>query len=226
MHRVPTPARVSSSRAGFSLVEMIGVLAIIAILAVIIVPRVFSTIAASRITQAAASTNAIKSAVTDFFGRFGTIPVTNNNSRIDDLLVAAQLMDSRFVVRIGNQPTNPPLVGAAWARNAAGAWAAAGGVDQRQQSRIVSANANALVPSAANGGNYQLDGVNPIATGSRVISAVIVNCTANEARELSLRLDGESLTAAAGLADNQGKVVYAAPNGAGNTNAWVYLTHQ
>ena len=38
------------SVSGFTLIEMIGVLAIIAILAVIVVPKVFSTIAGSRVT--------------------------------------------------------------------------------------------------------------------------------------------------------------------------------
>ena len=80
----PRPvARIS----GFSLVEMIGVLAIIAILAVVIVPKVFSTIASSRVTSAIGSTNSMKTAVTDFAGKYGTIPLSTATSRIDDLLV-------------------------------------------------------------------------------------------------------------------------------------------
>lgn len=207
---------------------MIGVLAIIAILAVVIVPKVFSTIANSRVTAAAQSINSMKTAVTEFAGKFGTIPLTNNNSRIDDLLFTAGITEGRFTVKIGTQPVNPPIAGAAWARNAAtGAWAAAGGVNQAGQSRIICLTSNANVPSVANGANYRLSNAIDLPAGSRVISAVLVNITATEAQELSLRIDGDAFSEKdATLADNAGKVVYAAPNAQGLTRAFVYITHQ
>jgi hypothetical protein len=60
-----------------------------------------------------------------------------------------------------------------------------------------------------------------------VISAVIVNLTANEARELSDRLDGNSATQpTATTADDVGRVAYRAPNAQGLTTAYVYLAHQ
>jgi len=212
--------------AGFSLVEMIGVLAIIAILAVIIVPKVFSTIASARITNAASSIGALKTATAEFAGKYGTIPLTTANSRIDDLLFTDSLIDGRFVVKIGTQPGNPPIGGAAWTR-AAGAWTAAGGASQATQSRVICLTSSIIVPNTANGTNYQLSGTTNLPVGSRVISAVFVNVTGNEARELSLRLDGEANSAAnATLADPAGKVVYATPNAAGVTTAYIYLAHQ
>jgi type II secretory pathway pseudopilin PulG len=212
--------------AGFSLVEMIGVLAIIAILAVVIVPKVFSTIASSRVTSTASSITAIRSAVSEFVGKFGTIPTTNNNSRIDDLLFAAGMMESRFQVKVGTQPSSPIVAGAAWT-NTGGAWAAAGGSNQNGQSRIICVNSSTTTPSTANGSNFQLDGSTDLPSGSRVISAVVVNCTASEAHELSLRLDGDAYSQSApGTADDDGKVVYRAPNGQGLTTAYVYLAHQ
>lgn len=225
----PRPARgpATRRRTGFSLVEMIGVLAIIAILAVVIVPKVFSTIASSRVTAAVASINTMKTAVTDFAGKFGTIPVTNNNSRIDDLLFTAGITEGRFVVKVGTQPVNPPIAGAVWARNAAGVWAPAGGSNQAGQSRIICVNANANVPSVANGANYRLNAAVDLPAGSRVVSAVIVNLTASDAREMSLRVDGDTYSEPdATTADNAGKVVYRAPNGQGLTTAFVYITHQ
>jgi prepilin-type N-terminal cleavage/methylation domain-containing protein len=212
---------------GFSMVEMIGVLAIIAILAVIIVPKVFSTIASSRITNAAGSVGAMKTATAEFAGKYGTIPLTTANSRIDDLLFTDGLIEGRFVVKIGTQPATPLIAGAIWTR-AAGAWTAAGGASQATQSRIICLASTVAVPSTAAGANYLLsDATTNIPAGSRVISAVIVNVTGNEARELSLKLDGEANSAAnATVADNAGKVVYAAPNAAGQTTVYIYLAHQ
>ena len=213
-------------QAGFSLIEMIGVLAIIAILAVVIVPKVFSTIEGSRITAAVGSINAVRSAVTDFAGRYGTVPATTANSRIDDLLLTAGYMDSRFTVKLGTPAANPPIAGAAWTY-ANGAWTDAGGASQATQSRIIRLTSNVAAPSAANGANYQLDGATDLPAGSLVVSAVLVNVTGNEALQLSQKIDGDPYSAAnATLADNAGKVVYAAPNGAGLTTVYVYLAHQ
>ncbi|MBK9991204.1 MAG: type II secretion system protein [Verrucomicrobia bacterium] len=159
MNKTSLPSMSSHRRqSGFSLVEMIGVLAIIAVLAVIIVPKVFSTIASSRITNAASSVGAIKTAIAEFAGKYGTIPLTNNNSRIDDLLFTDGLMEGRFTVKIGAQPGNPPPAGATWAR-AAGAWAATGGTVQTGQSRVICIASNpAQLPSVALGANYRLSG--------------------------------------------------------------------
>ena len=226
MNIVPLQTHSAPRHSGFSLVEMIGVLAIIAILAVVIVPKVFTTIASARITNAAGSVTALKSTVTEFAGKYGTVPTTVAASRLDDLFLTAGMLDGRFVVKIGTQPANPPIAGATWT-NAAGTWTAAGGASQATQSRVICLVSNATAPSTANGANYQLDGATNLPAGSRVVSGVIVNCTGNEARELSLKLDGDAYTAAtAVLADNAGKVVYNTPNAAGLTTVYIYLAHQ
>ncbi len=134
-------------------------------------------------------------------------------------------MEGRYIVKIGTQPNNPPAVGATWTR-AAGAWTAAGGAAQTTQSRIICLTSTATAPATANGTNYQLNGAVDLPTGSRVISAVLVNVTSNEAREVSMRIDGESATQALGAADSAGKVVYAAPNAAGLTTVYIYIAHQ
>ena len=216
-------------QSGFSLVEMIGVLAIIAILAVVIVPKVFSTIASARVTSAVASCNSMKTAVTEFAGKYGTIPLTVATSRIDDLLIAAGILDTRFLVKIGTQPTLPALVGAAWSNNT-GPWLAnvAGAANQATQSRIIClTSAPAAVPGIA-GTNYRLNGATNLQAGALVVSAVITGVTLNDARELSLKIDGDSLTQAFGsaAADLAGKVAYAAPNAAGTTTVYIYLAQQ
>ena len=210
-------------KSGFSLVEMIGVLAIIAILAVVIVPKVFSTIASSRITNAIGSVNSIKTAVTDYAGKHGTVPYTDNESRIDDLLVKAGMLESRFAVKIGTQAPNPPLAGDAWNAASGNYTRGTGGVNQSGQSRILCVAASPTAVPGSSYTNFHLDGTTPLPAGSRVISAVITGLTAAESRELSLRIDGDAFTpSTTGVADTKGKVTYAAAG----TTAFIYLAHQ
>ncbi len=212
---------------GFSLVEMIGVLAIIAILAVIILPKVFSTIASSRITNAAASVNSMKTAVTEFAGKFGTIPVTTANSRIDDLLFTAGISEGRFTTKIGTQPTATPPAAAIWNRTG-GNWVAAGGADQSSQPRLICLRSTTTAPSTANGANYILRAGSNLPAGTSVVSAVIPGVTGAQARELSTTIDGEALSATTNTAaDAAGKVVYNTPDATtGLTTAYIYLAHQ
>lgn len=238
MHLIAfAPSHPARRKAAFSLVEMIGVLAIIAILAVVIVPKVFSTIASSRITSAVASVTALKSAISDFSGRYGTLPTANNNQRIDDLLVTAGMLESRFTAKIGNPASGETA--ATWAF-ANGTWTATGGNNQADnpvQSRVICQNSNQTAPNTANGANFCLNPSTPVGTppnlttdslplGSRVVSAVLANVTANEAWELSRRLDGDTLSEADATttADARGKVVY--PIGGGTKNVYIYLAHQ
>ncbi|HEX3728899.1 MAG TPA: prepilin-type N-terminal cleavage/methylation domain-containing protein [Opitutaceae bacterium] len=214
------------SRAGFSLIEMIGVLAIIAILAVAIVPRVFATISNSRLTSTVGSVNSIQSAVADFASKYGTLPVTNANSRIDDLLMSSGYLDNRFKVKVGTQPPNPSVAGAAWTYNA-GTWTAAGGASQNGQSRIICLASNATSPSTANGANYHLDGTTSLPAGAFVTSVVLANVTGAQAQAISLAIDGDALSAAnATTADAAGKVVYNTPNGQNLTTVYIYLAQQ
>jgi len=225
MNLSPPPLR-KPRQAGFTLIEMIGVLAIIALLAVAIVPKVFATLGSSRVTSAVSSVAALQSATADFAGKYGSFPVTTATSRIDDLLMTAGYLDNRFTAKIGTPPPNPAVAGAAWTY-AAGVWTASGGSSQAAQSRAICVASSAAAPSAAAGANYQLDGATNLPTGVHVLSAVFVNVTAAQARQLSLAIDGDALSAAnTTSADAAGKVVYAAPNGAGLTTVYVYLAQQ
>ena len=232
MYKTKRLSFYARARSGFSLVEMIGVLAIIAILAVIIVPKVFSTIASSRVTSTAGSITSIKATVSDFSGKYGTIPLTTlATSRLDDLFLTPTvgLMDSRFVVKIGTQTGTAVARGDTWAQAAAtGIWTdTGGGVSQAALSRLICLTSTVLAPNVSLGTNYFLDGRLSLPVGSRVVSAVIMQCTGAEARELSQKIDGDSMSATTAIAaDNVGKVVYAAPNAAGLTDVYVYIAHQ
>jgi prepilin-type N-terminal cleavage/methylation domain-containing protein len=220
-------------QSGFSLVEMIGVLAIIAILAVVIVPKVFSTIASSRITSAIGSVNSMKTAVSEFAGKHGTVPIANTTLRVDDLLVKAGFLDSRFAVKIGNPPSGSQ--GGTW-NQVNGLWVGtAGGTSQSAapiQSRVICAAGTATAPNTAAGSNYYLNPSNPVVpatdrlpAGSVIVSAVIAGVTPNEALELSRRLDGDNFSEPdTTTADARGKVVYAA--GGATKTVYIYLAHQ
>lgn len=94
------------------------------------------------------------------------------------------------------------------------------------QSRIICQTSTVTAPATAAGTNFQLTGTTNIPAGSRVVSAVIYNVTGTEARELSLRIDGEiGSQATATTADGAGKVVYALP-AAGLTTVYIYIAHQ
>ncbi|MDF1817457.1 MAG: prepilin-type N-terminal cleavage/methylation domain-containing protein [Immundisolibacteraceae bacterium] len=72
------PARAVAG--GFTLIEMIGVLAIIAILAAAVAPRVFEVIADSRGTRMATEIRAIETGVTRYYGDTGTIQDLNRTT--------------------------------------------------------------------------------------------------------------------------------------------------
>ena len=61
------------SSQAFTLIEMIGVLAVIAILASMLIPKIFEAINSARINNTVQSYNAIKTAVMDHYGKYGAI---------------------------------------------------------------------------------------------------------------------------------------------------------
>lgn len=69
--------KVSRSRqlneSGFTLIEMIGVLAVIAVLAALIIPKVFDVIAQSKVDGFASAVHTYESAITKYYADVGTI---------------------------------------------------------------------------------------------------------------------------------------------------------
>src|SRR5256886_15526331 len=65
-------ARGEATR-GLALIEMIGVLAVIAILASMLIPKIFEAINSARINNTVQSYNAVKTGVLDHYGKYGAI---------------------------------------------------------------------------------------------------------------------------------------------------------
>src|SRR5215813_2019998 len=67
---------VQAKRA-FTLIEMIGVLAVIAILAALLIPKIFEAINNARVNNAAVSYNSVKTALADHYAKHGSLTSSN-----------------------------------------------------------------------------------------------------------------------------------------------------
>src|SRR6266852_9641963 len=77
INTVKTTTQVQKQKAGFTLIEMIGVLAVIAILASFLIPKVFNAINDARINSAVVGAETVKTAVVDHYGKWGRFDATN-----------------------------------------------------------------------------------------------------------------------------------------------------
>ena len=91
----------TSQKSAFTLIEMIGVLAIIGILAAVVAPRVIESIRDAKVTSAVASVSAAKTAAIGYYQRYDNFPLDT---------------DLTTVLDYKSDPTNPiaytPPVGA------------------------------------------------------------------------------------------------------------------
>jgi len=194
---------------GFTLIEMIGVLAVIAILASLLIPKIFEAINNARISNASLSYNTVKTALADHYAKFGSLTSSNGVTitaganealNFDKVLLAEGFLDKPFDVKIGT----------------------ASFVE------VVAGVATNITVTAANS-SYDLDGggaASNEAAGSAVVQAVIPNVTGGDAMALSTLLDGASMSNTDPLLiDLKGRVKYAAPVG-GVATVFIYVTHR
>lgn len=209
------------SAKGFTLIEMIGVLAVIAILASLLIPKIFEAINNARVNNAAVSIQTVKTAVADHYAKFGVIPVdgtltpgspgynlTLPYSPYDLILLKEGFVDKPFKVKIG---------------------------DGTETCYVVAASL-ATADVAMNDGRYNLDGNATVlneASGSHVVEVRIPNVALEDARALNKLIDGAALSADATTAagtdtltqDFTGRVKFqTGANGLATVN--VYLTHR
>lgn len=194
----------------FTLIEMIGVLAVIAILAAMLIPRVFEAINNARINNAAVTSETLKAATADHYGKYGkfdqqfgtnaaALTFTAGIAQHYDtaILIPEGLLDKPFSVKIGGgDPSTNCILQLCQT-----------GTDNK-------------------GNGYKLDGTTPATTSAQfVLEEVIYGVSAADAKDLNDRIDGASLGAALNAADTAGRVEYALPVN-GTTTVYVYLTHR
>jgi prepilin-type N-terminal cleavage/methylation domain-containing protein len=191
-------------KSAFTLIEMIGVLAVIAILAALLIPKIFEAINNARINNACISVNTVKTALADHYAKYGSLASSNGTvvtlptANFDGILLTEGFIDKPFEVKVS--ATNDVQIVAGLAAGAVT------GTDSR----------------------YDLDGdgtADVVGTSTAVVEAVMLNVAAADAWEISKRLDGDNMSAANTTADDlEGRVKYASPGA--NTVVHVYLTHR
>ena len=197
---------------GFTLIEMIGVLAVIAILAALLIPKIFEAINNARINNACISIATVKTALADHYAKFGSIAVDGSGAtpvavnvpvaHFDRILLGEGFVDKYFATKMGDGTTNTTV-------------------------QLIAAQTPATVASVNNSA-YNLDGDSTISVANDAGSGVVAHCiitgvTESDARELSLRLDGNILSTPIGTDDVGGRVKYDAT---ATTTVYVYLTHR
>ncbi len=222
--RLHTQRALKSIERGFTLVEMIGVLAIIAILASLLIPRVFQAIGDSKISNAASTCNSIKAAVNEYYGKYGLIAgpkgaaltFTSGISEDWDLstLVAEGVAEKPFSVKIGN--------------------GFIGSTQSGSRLRVIDISNNTTNTAVAGAssdlaaGAYNLDGTgatNDVA-GSYLVEAVIQEVDQQDAKDFNDRIDGAVLGSTnLTSADQRGRVKYTAAV-SGKTSVHVYIAHR
>lgn len=194
-----------NKRAGFTLIEMVGVLAVIAILAALLVPKIFAAIEESKFNNTIGSVNNLKAATMQYFSKKSLFEADAGTTKFDQRLITNGDLERPFAAKLGDT------------------W---------------ECNALAAASAAANSGFTKLDGASLSASGT-VVQAVLKNVPAADALELSTRIDGAAMSPidtkntttttddvpSLTLADDKGRVVYAAPNG-GKTDVYVYIAHK
>jgi type II secretory pathway pseudopilin PulG len=222
--QVRTLVKKTKRALGFTLVELIGVMAVIAILSAMLIPKIFDAINRARIEHAAAAVNTIRTAVASHYTKFGAFadstgtfftPTGVAGAQSTDagafdtlVLMKDRMIDKRFGVKLGDQlDTNLVRV------------------------RVIEAAATTADITAASA-NYDFDGVSTLVdtnNGSLVVEAVITGVNGNDAKELKEMIDGNDLTnptPAIGAAATLGRVKYPAIATGETGTVLVYIYHR
>lgn len=237
---------------GYSLLELVLVLAIVSVLVGLLLPKGFDALRHARIQQVTGTVNTLKTALTEFLsmpGGNGGLPRTEgtgvpcsgaalsaatdvakgNGARLDAVLLAVGKLERPLSLRMGTQVYASTGTGneMAWNQALQAFAMTPDAAPLRNWSAVTRVEARtvdpAATPSAALGANFRLDGTTSLSANSVVAYLVIPACPAKDAHELALAMNGAQLAPAEGAACDSGVVAYAAPAN-GITDVYVYLT--
>lgn len=239
---------------GYSLLELVLVLAVISVLVGLLLPKGFDAIRNARVQQVAKAVETLKTALTDYIampGGSGSFPRTEgigvpcsgaaltgatdaakgNGARLDAVLLAVGKLDRPLSLRMGSQLFTSTGTGneMTWSQSAQAFVVTPDAAPQRNWAtvtRVEARTANpALLPSAAQGANFRLDGTTTGIGANYVVSYLVLpQVPAKDAYELALALNGAQLAPAEGAACDTGIVAYALPTN-GVTDVYVYIAH-
>jgi prepilin-type N-terminal cleavage/methylation domain-containing protein len=183
---------------GFTLIEMIGVLAVIAILAALLIPKVTSAISDSRVNATVGTYQTVQAAAAGHYAKYNSFGLSTNGMILpaptltydSTVLLPEGFLDQPFSVKSGN-----------------------GAVVE-------------LVAGGGNAGNgYKLDGQNVGTTGnSYTVECVISNVVNQDAFDIAARVDGNlANTNTVGGSITGGKVVWTQTGTTGAGTMYMYV---
>jgi prepilin-type N-terminal cleavage/methylation domain-containing protein len=237
---------------GYSLLELVLVIAIVAVLVGLLLPKGFDALRTARIQQVQKTVDTLKTAIVSYLslaGGNGSLPRTEgtgiptsgaaltgatdtakgNAARLDTVLLATGVLERPIALRMGTQSYVSTGSGneITWSQSSLAFVMTPDAVPQRSWSlvtRVETRTANpALAPSAALGANFRLDGTTNLNANSVVAYLVIPACPSRDALELATAMNGTQLAPIDGAACDTGVVAYAAPAN-GVTDVYIYLT--
>lgn len=193
--------RNNGQRSAFTLIEMVGVLAVIAILAALLVPKIFAAINDSRFSNSVASINSCKTATMDYFGKKGNFGAdAAAMAAFDGELVKENCLERPLACKVAT-------------------------------TAVAEVVAITTGPSTGVGGVYTLIGTTNYITGGKVVQLQLDGVLIEDAWELSRRIDGEPALGLTNAKDSvaldiAGRVTYAAATAGNPTVVYIYIAHK
>lgn len=235
-------------QSGFTLVEVmivVGIMVTLASIGIVAIPNALRT---SRVASVVGAVDQLRTAATNYIqksGSLGTLPLTDGTipagqftgtgttsanvaaaGSLDQILLTEGIIEKPLSLSMG--PQNASVTGTQVTWSVANNQFSAASAPTANKSGIsrfeCQLSSPATTPSTALGANFYLDGTNALPANVRVAYLVVPNVPAEDAYQLSLKIDKTALSQADNTtADNNGQVVYAAPV-AGVTTVYVYVT--
>lgn len=213
--------QVQSRSRGFTLIEMVGVLAIIAILAALLIPRIMAALNEARLNNAVLSINTAKAAAISYFGKYGRfgglqgIEVAKEQEKWDATLLQEGLLEKPFTTRLSTAADDPTKSFYA---------------NEVKLSMAENSDTVRKADDTAYNLDFDNDNTND-AKGKWVVEAVIRSVSLEDAIELNNRIDGDQdrLTYPLGESSvtTKGRVKFEPPaESSGLTDVYIYLAHK